>query len=469
MSLYEFGPFQLDAERLLLLDRGEPLPLGPKVVETLLALIEHPGEVLPKNELLDRIWPDGYVDEANLAQNIYVLRKTLRRRWNCEAIETVPRRGYRFSQPVARRQQIRPQPTTIAPPAPSMRWRAAVLAAGFALALLGGSVPASRAPSARTALSVTAANTRLYQIGRYYWNQRTRDGMAKSVEYFSRMVAEDPRDPRGYAGLASADAMIAEYGFGNAPAKAEIARARAYAKTALAIDPNNGEAYAVLGVLATETSMKNAAAQIAAALADLRRAIALDPASGTAHEWYGVTLLQQGRLREAYSELTTAAQLDPLSVAATAWLGTTAYLERHYRDAIAYARETLDLSPQRADAYATLGLAYEAFGDEVRAAQTFRQYAAACGSCGAKAAALLAALDARTKQMGAARAELALARAHAKEVGPGDLAVAYEAIGDHGAAMAWLRRWRADSDYAATEIANDPRFAEFRRVSNSGA
>ena len=46
--------------------------------------------------LLDRIWPEGYVDEANLAQNVYVLRKVLRGRWDVEAIETIPRRGYRF-------------------------------------------------------------------------------------------------------------------------------------------------------------------------------------------------------------------------------------------------------------------------------------------------------------------------------------------------------------------------------------
>lgn len=469
MSLYEFGPFQLDAERLLLLDRGEPLSLGPKVVETMLALIEHPGEVLPKGELLNRIWPEGYVDEANLAQNIYVLRKTLRRHWSFEAIETIPRRGYRFAAPVRRREQLRPEPKVVAPAEPLVRRRAAVLAAGFALALLAGSALTSEAPSAGNSVSLTAANTRLYQIGRYYWNLRTRDGMGKSVEYFSRMVAEDPRDARGYAGLASAGAMIAEYGYGSVPVKVEIARARAYAKTALAIDPNNGEAYAVLGELATETSMKNAAPQIAAALADLRRAIALDPMSGTAHEWYGVTLLQQGRLTEAYSELTTAAQLDPLSVATTAWLGTTAYLERHYRDAIAYARETLDLSPQREDAYATLGLAYEAFGDDVRAAQTFRQYARACGKCRAEAAALLAALDARTNQMVAARTELALAQAHAKDVAPGDLAIAFEAVGNRGAALTWLRRWRTDSGYAATEIANDPRFIEFRRLAKSGA
>ena len=138
MSVYEFGPFQLDAARLLLLDRGAPLPIGPKVVETLLALIEHPGEVFPKTDLLARIWPEGYVDEANLAQNIYVLRKMLRARWDVDAIETIPRRGYRFRPPVRLREIARSEPKA-ARPGPSFSWRWFAMAAAFILALLAGS------------------------------------------------------------------------------------------------------------------------------------------------------------------------------------------------------------------------------------------------------------------------------------------------------------------------------------------
>jgi tetratricopeptide (TPR) repeat protein len=263
--------------------------------------------------------------------------------------------------------------------------------------------------------------------------------------------------------------MMAEYGYGPVPEKVEITRARAHARTALALDPNDGEAYAVLGAIASEP-MKGSAKQTGEALTDLRRAIALDPGNGPAHEWYGVALLQVGEVGQAYSELTTAAQLDPLSVATTAWLGTTAYLERHYRDAIGYARETLDLSPQRDDAYVTLGLAYEAFGDDARAAQIFRGLGRACDKCRPEASALLAAIDAQTNHMAQARSELAIALEHEKDVTYGDLAIAYEAVGNHGAALTWLRRWRnSESGYAAMAIANDPRFAEFRREAKSGA
>ncbi|MGB9651461.1 MAG: winged helix-turn-helix domain-containing protein [Candidatus Cybelea sp.] len=458
MSVYEFGPFQLDEARLLLLDRGVPLPIGPKVVETLLALLEHPGEVFPKNELLARIWPEGYVDEANLAQNIYVLRKTLRGRWNAAAIETIPRRGYRFTAPVRRREDLpRPEPARVAA-FPPMRRRGSVLAAACALALLGGSGLTPGATSVANARSsVAAQDTRLYEIGRYYWNLRTRDGIGKSVEYFRRIVANDPGDARGYAGLASAYAIMADYGYGSAPAMAEISRAQAFARQALTIDPASAEAYSVMGFIKSQRRKQNELA-----VTYLRRAIALDPANGAAHEWYGTALLEQGRVGEAYAELSKAAQLEPLSVATTAWLGTTAYLQRNYRDAVAYARETLDLSPGRSDAYETLGLAYEALGDQPHAVQSFGRLAQMCPKCRSEAAALLTGVYAQANQMPRARAELTIAREHVKDVSPEDLAAAFEAVGEHGAAITWLRRAQNDGYYAA-EIANDPRFAGLRR------
>ncbi|HZN11036.1 MAG TPA: winged helix-turn-helix domain-containing protein [Blastocatellia bacterium] len=94
---YEFGPFRLDpAERLLWRD-AEVIPLTPKAFETLLALIEQPQRVLTKDELMEKVWPESYVEETNLAQNISTLRKRLGEQpTGGPYIETVPRRGYRF-------------------------------------------------------------------------------------------------------------------------------------------------------------------------------------------------------------------------------------------------------------------------------------------------------------------------------------------------------------------------------------
>jgi Tol biopolymer transport system component/DNA-binding winged helix-turn-helix (wHTH) protein len=95
--IYEFGPFRLDAAEHLLLRDGEAVPLTPKAFDLLLALVERHGHLLEKDELLKKVWPDTFVEEANLASNISQLRKALGDGENGERyIETAPKRGYRF-------------------------------------------------------------------------------------------------------------------------------------------------------------------------------------------------------------------------------------------------------------------------------------------------------------------------------------------------------------------------------------
>ena len=98
---YLFGPFLLDPQEKVLLRKGQPLALPLKALETLLALVEHRGHVIEKVELLERVWPNTFVEEATLTQNIFTLRKALGDSPNGhEYIETIPRRGYRFVAPV---------------------------------------------------------------------------------------------------------------------------------------------------------------------------------------------------------------------------------------------------------------------------------------------------------------------------------------------------------------------------------
>src|SRR5215813_10818158 len=96
-QFYELGPFRIDVANRLLLRDGEPLPLTPKAVDTLLALVQHSGQVLKKEELMKLVWPDSVVEEGNLTQNIYLLRKTLSEGSNGQNyIKTIPRRRYRL-------------------------------------------------------------------------------------------------------------------------------------------------------------------------------------------------------------------------------------------------------------------------------------------------------------------------------------------------------------------------------------
>jgi len=93
---YQFGPFQLDAKDRMLLREGEYVPLAPKVFETLLALVEHRGRIVDKEELLKEIWPNTFVEEVSLAKNVSTLRKALDDTHPPRYIETIPKRGYRF-------------------------------------------------------------------------------------------------------------------------------------------------------------------------------------------------------------------------------------------------------------------------------------------------------------------------------------------------------------------------------------
>jgi DNA-binding winged helix-turn-helix (wHTH) protein/tetratricopeptide (TPR) repeat protein len=97
-EIYEFGPYRLDArERILLLD-GRSVALTLKALDTLTVLVRNQPKVVSKEELLHAVWPGTFVEEGILAQNIMTLRKALR---NPEWIETVPKRGYRFTMKVS--------------------------------------------------------------------------------------------------------------------------------------------------------------------------------------------------------------------------------------------------------------------------------------------------------------------------------------------------------------------------------
>jgi DNA-binding winged helix-turn-helix (wHTH) protein/tetratricopeptide (TPR) repeat protein len=95
--IYEFGPFSLVVEERQLLVDGRQVSLTPKALDILIILVQNSGRVLEKKEIMDQIWPDSFVEEATLAQNIFTIRKALGENIRgTQYIETIPRRGYRF-------------------------------------------------------------------------------------------------------------------------------------------------------------------------------------------------------------------------------------------------------------------------------------------------------------------------------------------------------------------------------------
>ena len=142
-SACQFGPFELQVDRRLLLRDGVAVPLAPKALETLIVLDEHRDRVLSKDELLQRIWGDTVVEEGGLTRNISVLRKALGESPDDHRyIVTVPGRGYRF---VADARPAPPEPGAepgaesgaepgAEPAAAGWPWRRALLGAGALLA-----------------------------------------------------------------------------------------------------------------------------------------------------------------------------------------------------------------------------------------------------------------------------------------------------------------------------------------------
>lgn len=343
MTIYAIGPFHLRAERLVLEHAGKMVPLGPKAIETLLALIEHAGKVVSKEALMERLWPSCFVEEGNLAQNVYVLRKTFRSYGAGDPIETIPSVGYRLVA-TARRLPELPELTQPQWRAPLPRWGTVVAVAGavalaiasLALVIAHGSDQRSSSPT------LSDEPARLYAIGRYYWNLRTSDGVQKSMRYFARVIDLAPDSPLGYAGMADANETLGDYCYGAHRPRDYFARAKAYADKAIRLDPQSAAAHATLGFIALHERDNPAV------IAELQRAIAIDPSYAPAREWYGIALARRNRLGEAWLQLKSAAVLDPLSVSTTAWLSRVAYRDRRFDAASEYWRETLDLAPNLA-------------------------------------------------------------------------------------------------------------------------
>ena len=223
-ELYEFGAFQLDPEKRLLLRDHQPIPLQLKAFETLLVLVRHGDQVVLKEDLMQAVWPDTFVEEGNLAQNIFVLRKTLGPMDGDQRyIATIPGRGYRLAVkvrvvrverngaaanlaegPAAESANAVPKPAVVAGPGPSPIIRNALavcvslLALGLVFIFLRPAVPAPRVTRIRqiTHLGTLVHNTRLISDGpRIYfraWQGKERVLRAVSTEGGQVISVDNP-------------------------------------------------------------------------------------------------------------------------------------------------------------------------------------------------------------------------------------------------------------------------------------
>ncbi|MBX3278932.1 MAG: protein kinase [Acidobacteria bacterium] len=203
-----------------------------------------------------------------------------------------------------------------------------------------------------------------YLKGRYYWNQRTPQGLKKAIECFDAAIAFDRDYALAYAGLADAYSLLGIYSA--IPARAAMPKARAAAERALAIDEELSEAHTALaGAYAFfEWNWEGAEREFL-------RAIQLNPASAAAHHWYASVLLTaMGRFSEAMAEQRRAKDLEPLSLVINTHLGWVRYHARDYDGAVTYCREALDLDPNFTPAHFYTGLAMSQLGRHAEAVAT---------------------------------------------------------------------------------------------------
>ncbi|MGE5207428.1 MAG: tetratricopeptide repeat protein [Chlamydiota bacterium] len=142
-AFYEFGPFRLDPQKRVLLRSGEPVPLTPKVFDTLLVLVQNGSRPISREELIQAVWPDSFVEEGNLTQNIFVVRKALGS--ENRYIVTIPGRGYQFVEtvrevdesPEAPRVEIQSRVEAESPPRPAAGQSKSRFSLAWALVILG--------------------------------------------------------------------------------------------------------------------------------------------------------------------------------------------------------------------------------------------------------------------------------------------------------------------------------------------
>ena len=470
-AIYEFGPFRIDMERYLLLRGEEPIPLSPKVFETLLFLVQNRGRVGKKDEIINSVWPDTFVEESNLAQNVFLLRKALGEEKNEHRyIVTIPGVGYRFVAPVhevdtphsprdvtsgglssiavlpfkdllgddedkflgpgladaliMRLSSIRD--LKVRPTSSVLRYsklKEDPLVVGRELnvdALLDGvyqretekirvsvqlvsvkdgvtlwaakfdekltdifAIQDSIADQVVRSLAIKLSGDEQRQIkknythnpeafqlfirGRYFWNQRTIEGLRKALDHAQQAIAVDPAYAPAYVGLADSYNLLgAQHNV--LPPKESFPKARAAASRALEIDPMLAEAYSSLGFINLGFEWNWATAE-----QNYLKAIELKPNYPTAHHWYGELLTTMGRFEEAYVELQMAQELDPLSLAINVDLAASFYYARDFKRSERQLINLLELNASFVRAYVILGKVYVQKGEPAKAVEVLQK------------------------------------------------------------------------------------------------
>ena len=212
-----------------------------------------------------------------------------------------------------------------------------------------------------------------YLMGLYFWNQRSKEGLEKAIDYFGQAVARDPNFALAYALMSDCYYLQRYYGHNRRPDRLE--NAKAAAERALLLDDTIAEAHVAAAMAQIYQKSDRATKELdyRAAMDSLRRAIALNPNLAIAHQRYAWCLCASGHLNEALQEMRRAQELDPLSHTNNTALGLVLVFARQYRDALSYCYKAAELAPNEAVTQENVAFAYALNGMYQQAIEHYRR------------------------------------------------------------------------------------------------
>ena len=311
----------------------------------------------------------------------------------------------------------------------------------------------------------------LYLRGRFYWNKRSPEGLAKSLSYYTQAIEKDPNFALAYAGLADTyDLLGGPEAGGDMPPNEVLPKAKTAALKALELDESLAEPHASLAHVKFFYDRDFAGAE-----REYRRSIELNPKYALAHHWYAIYLNTLGRQQEALSEMNKAVELDPFSLAANSWLGRILVSAGQPDQAIEQLRKTIEMDPNFVLAHQRLGTIYEDKGMYDDAISEFNLVLKLTNG-GALGVGSLAHAYALAGQRAEAQKSLdqLLEMSKQRYVSPTLIAMVYIALGEKDKAFTWLAEgdkahdlyiMRLKIDSRFDRLRSDPRFTELvRRV-----
>jgi tetratricopeptide (TPR) repeat protein/TolB-like protein len=298
-----------------------------------------------------------------------------------------------------------------------------------------------------------------YLKGRYFWDQRSEEGLRKAIHCFQSAIREDPEFALPYSGLADSLTLLSFYEI--VPPSEVMPSARRAAQKAIELDPNLAEAHASLADVFLHFDRDWQAAD-----REYRRSIQCNPDYALGYHWYANLLAARGQHEAAHMAIMHALEINPVSIITLVWAGVTSHLAHQFDEAIRHYQSALELDPQFIWAHMYMAQALEQkgnFREALREFETTNKLAGGNNCVKAMKAHAYAVAGDRCS----ARAILdELKSAPSHQCTPSyDIAATYAALGESHQVFAWLNRACNERNMKLFTLTQDPRFDPLRRCS----